>query len=297
MHSNDARQDRGMAAYGVDYLRRLQMAVEEFETAFERWMETQVERDHLDARGLLPTVHVRAGVDARTLRDLELRVAESAGAAASAVPVTGTYFEVAGYGHLDPVANWSMMRNPKALLSAHEVRTAAATARGRLASMIVDAEAGQVSDLPAFSPAALHPVIWAAVAIHWTSHQYRVAVRESSEALTLHWKERLNRHDVDDTVFWQQSLSPGDAEPGRPKLTWPGDAATKTAKSMRGGLEPLASSLNRLATGLNLTVRNVTTHTRNELTEQEAMERLSAYSYLARMLDLCDVQRDVADGQ
>lgn len=76
-----------------------------------------------------------------------------------------------------------------------------------------------------------------------------------------------------------------------------GDAATKTAKSMRGGLEPLASSLNTFATGLNLTVRNITTHTRNELTEQEAMERLSAYSYLARMLDLCDVQRDVADRQ
>ncbi len=54
---------------------------------------------------------------------------------------------------------------------------------------------------------------------------------------------------------------------------------------MRGGLEPL----NTLAAGLNLTIRNVTTHTR-ELDEQEAMERLAAYSYLARILDGCNVQ-------
>jgi hypothetical protein len=60
---------------------------------------------------------------------------------------------------------------------------------------------------------------------------------------------------------------------------------------MRGGLEPLAKALNGLATGLNLAVRNVTTHTREELTEQEGMERLAAYSYLARMLDQCEVRR------
>lgn len=58
---------------------------------------------------------------------------------------------------------------------------------------------------------------------------------------------------------------------------------------MRNGLLPLAKALNALATGLNLTIRNVTTHSRIELSEQEAMERLAAYSYLARMLDACDI--------
>ncbi|MFC8838653.1 TIGR02391 family protein [Streptomyces griseoincarnatus] len=60
---------------------------------------------------------------------------------------------------------------------------------------------------------------------------------------------------------------------------------------MRGGLAPLAGALNNLATGLNLTVRNVATHTRDELTEQEGMERLAAYSYFARLLDQCEVRR------
>jgi hypothetical protein len=162
--------------------------------------------------------------------------------------------------------------------------------------MIGEAEAAAESGLPGFAPSQLHPTIWAAAAAHWTTHQYRVAVREAAEALTVDWKARLSRNDVDDTVFWQQTLSPGEPELRRPKLAWPGDPADKTTKSMRGGIEPLARALNQLATGLNLTVRNVTTHTRNELTEQEGMERLAAYSYLARLLDQCEVRRAESGG-
>lgn len=280
-----------MASYSEDYLRRLLTAVEDFERAFDAWMQTQVESDHMSSRGLLPTVFTKEGQDERTLRGLELDVAETAGNAARAVAVTGAHIAVAGIGAIDPIANWSMMSAPKALISPHDVRMTAATVRGRLRTLIDEAEAADQSGIPGFAPAQFHAVIWSAAAAQWTAHQYRVAVREASEALTVHWKTKLGRNDVDDTVFWQQTLSPGDAELGRPKLAWPGDAVDKTAKSMRGGLEPLAKSLNSLATGLNLTVRNVTTHTRDELTEQEAMERLAAYSYLARLLDQCDIIR------
>ena len=63
------------------------------------------------------------------------------------------------------------------------------------------------------------------------------------------------------------------------------DAPPRLAQS---DLLAVEEALNALATGLNLTVRNVTTHTRTELSEQEAMERLAAYSYLARLLDQCE---------
>ena len=278
-----------MAKYGPDYINRLTDAVIAFEEIFDKWMQTQVESDHLAARGLFPTVWTKEDQDEANVRALELAVAEAAGLAATAVEVTGAKIGVQGIGLIDPISNWSMMRNPKAFLSPQDVRTTAATVKGRLAALLADAEAAQTADLPAFSPALMHPVVWSGAAAHWTSHQYRVAVREAAEALTVHWKQRLNRHDVDDTPFWQQTLSPGDPEPGKPKVRWPGDTDDKTTKSMRGGLEPLAKSLNSLATGLNLTVRNVTTHTREELSEQEAMERLAAYSYLARLLDQCDI--------
>lgn len=279
-----------MTNYSADYLRRLSDAIDSFITVFEDWMETQVESDLLESRGLLPTVWVADGQDATEVRARELKVAEAAGAAARAVSVAGAYIGVAGLGPLDPIANWSMMSSPKALFSPQDVRSTAATVKGRLATMIAEAEDAEETSLPGFAPSQLHPLVWGAAAAHWTTHQYRVAVREAAEALTVHWKTKLGRTDVDDTVFWQQSLSPGAATPERPKIVWPGDPEDKTVKSMRGGLEPVAKALNALATGLNLTVRNVTTHTRHELSEQHALERLAAYSYLARLLDDCVIE-------
>ncbi|MFI5726859.1 TIGR02391 family protein [Streptomyces cyaneofuscatus] len=285
-----------MATYSADYLKRLWAAVERFEEVFGRWMETQEESDHVQSRGLFPTVRPKDGQDRAVIRRLELDVAEAAGAAARAVTVAGAQIAVAGVGVLDPIENWSLMSAPKALFTPQEVRTTAARVRGRLSMMISEAEAAAESATPGFAPSELHEVIWTAAAAHWTTHQYRVAVREASEALTVHWKGRLGRNDVTDTSFWQQTLSAGDPEPGKPKLAWPGPAEDQTAKSMRGGLAPLAGALNNLATGLNLTVRNVATHTRDELTEQEGMERLAAYSYFARLLDQCEIRRSEEAG-
>lgn len=204
--------------------------------------------------------------------------------------VTGAHYYVQGMGTIDPIANWAGMRHPKALFTASDIRTSTAAVKGRLAAMIVDAEAGQDADLPAFSPALLHPIVWSAAAPQWTAHQYRVAVREAAEGLNLHWKAKLGRHNLDDTSLWQQTLSAGEPTPTVPKLAWPGDPDARTTRSMRGGLGPLAGALNSLATGMNLTVRNVATHSADELSEQEAMERLAAYSFLARLLDGCEVR-------
>ena len=280
-----------MTTYSADYLKRLMSAVERFEETFGRWMETQEESDHIQTRGLYPTVWTKEGQDQAAVRTLELEVAEAAGAAARAVAVTGASMRVAGLGVVDPIENWSSMSAPRAIFTPQEIRATAARVRGRLSTMISEAEEAAESATPGFAPSELHEVIWTAAAAHWTTHQYRVAVREASEALTVHWKERLGRNDVTDTSFWQQTLSGGEPEPGKPKLAWPGPAEDQTAKSMRGGLAPLAGALNNLATGLNLTVRNVATHTRDELTEQEGMERLAAYSYFARLLDQCEIRR------
>ncbi len=81
-----------MSDYGEDYLRRLLDAVRRFDAAFNAWMETQQESDHLSSRGLLPTVWVKDGVDPALVRRLELDVAEAAGLAARAVAVTGATF-------------------------------------------------------------------------------------------------------------------------------------------------------------------------------------------------------------
>lgn len=279
-----------MAEYSVDYLTRLDSWVDDFECAFEAWMDTQVESDHLTARGLFPTVWPKQDADPVRIRELELAVARVAGPASQAVKVTGTYLMVQGIGPVDPLANWMTMSSPKAMITARDVRTTAATVHGRLAVRIAEAQEDR-SDLPAFSPAFMHRTVWAGAAPSWLAHQYRVAVREGTEALTAHWKHQLGRHDVDGTAFWQQALSSEPAQPGKPRLRWPGDQEDRTARSIRGGLEPLARSLSGLATGLTQTVRNPATHSRDELTEQEAMESLAALSLLGRLLDQCEIER------
>lgn len=285
-----------MTNFSVDYLNKLQDAVDRFQDVFEEWMKTQDESDVMSSHGLFPTVCAKEGVDANEARQLELDVADAAGLASRAVQVTGAYVGISGVGEpIDLIANWFTMSRPRPLFDPRDVRMVISTVRGRLKALILDAQSKGRSEYPVFSPANFHTVVWAEASKRWMIHDYRVAVREAAEGLTNHWKNKLGRNDVDGTKFWQETLSPGEPKPGVPKLVWPGESTDKTVRSMQGGLEPLGKALNALATGLNLTVRNVATHTRDELSEQEGMERLAAYSYFARLLDQRDIWR-VDDG-
>lgn len=275
--------------YTSDYLAALREGVGRFEAAFESWMETQSETDALFMPGLVQRTFTKEDADPVEVQRREMAVAEAAGLAAKAVAVTGSYFMVQGMpGPVDPISNWRNMTQPKAFLTPGDVRSTCASIRGRLESLELDALAAGEGDAPAFAPSGFHPVIWTAAAPHWTNHQYRVAVREAGEALNLHWKERLGRANVQDTDFWGQTLSTQPAAPGSPRLRWPGLDTDNTVRSMREGLMGLAK-------GLNLAVRNVATHTRAEITEQDGMERLGAYSHLARLLDQCEVERHPED--
>lgn len=136
-----------MSEYGTEYLRRLREAVEKFEKAFDAWMVTQVESTHTQARGLMPTVWTKKDQDEAVVRHLELDVAETAGIAARAVAVTGAYLRVQGLGLIDPISNWSFMSEPKAPIAPRDVRMTASNIKGRLDSMIMDAEARDVTSL------------------------------------------------------------------------------------------------------------------------------------------------------
>lgn len=275
--------------YTQEYLAALSAGVERFEVAFESWMETQSETDAMFMPGIVQRTFPKEGFDPVVAQRRELAVSEAAGLAAKAVSVTGSYLMVQGLPEpIDPVSNWRNMTQPKAFLTPGEVRAACASIRGRLEALEVDAMAGDDGGAPIFTPSAFHAVIWTAAAPHWTIHQYRVAVREAGEALNLHWKERLSRTNVQDTDFWGQTLATEEAQPGRPRLRWPGPETDNTAKSMREGLMGLAK-------GLNLAVRNVATHSREEISEQDGMERLGAYSHLARLLDQCEIKRHSED--
>ncbi|WP_158715468.1 TIGR02391 family protein [Streptomyces sp. WMMB 714] len=155
--------------------------------------------------------------------------------------------------------------------------------------MIGDAEASEEFGIPGFAPSQLHDLSGPPAADHWTIHEYRVVVREVSEALTAHWRECLGRADVDGTKLWQQTLSGGESTPGWPKLVWRDPVEDKHGQEDACQLVPTCEILNDLSLD-DLALRNVTTRSRVELSDQEGMERLAAYSYLTRLLDGCEMR-------
>lgn len=272
-----------MTTYSVDYLQRLKSAVLEFEQAFNAWMETQEESDLATSRGLFPTVWAKEGADPTFVKRLELDVAETAGSAARAVQITGAYIVIDGFGIIDPIANWALMTEPRPLVSPRVVRMTIANVKGRLGTMALDADNNIDKGVPTFSPAAMHPLVWSEAAEYWTIHKFRTAVREVAEGFTSYWKKKVGwKGEESSTSFWQKLLSPGTPKPGKPKLVWLEEDNKNNEKNMQEGLRNIAS-------GLNQAVRNINTHVNRELLEQEAMEQLAMYSYLAQMLNKCNI--------
>jgi uncharacterized protein (TIGR02391 family) len=128
----------------------------------------------------------------------------------------------------------------------------------------------------------MHPTVWGQSARLWRDGHYRQAVSAAADGVVQLVKSRTGRHDIEDTSQWQQAFSEKDPEPGKPRLRWPGDQADKTVTSMNSGLR-------QFAPGAQMTIRNPATHGPGELTQQEAVERLSVLSLLARWVDQCDL--------
>ncbi|ERK53514.1 hypothetical protein HMPREF0682_2145 [Propionibacterium acidifaciens F0233] len=130
-----------MTDFSVDYLNKLQEAVDRFQDAFEEWMKTQEEFDRESSRSLFPTVRTKQGEDINKVRQLELDVAAASGPASRAVQVTGAYVGVSGVREpIDPIANWFTMSRPKPLLDPRDVRMAISTIKGRLDALILDVQ-------------------------------------------------------------------------------------------------------------------------------------------------------------
>ncbi|WP_240431425.1 TIGR02391 family protein, partial [Mycobacterium kyogaense] len=95
-------------------------------------------------------------------------------------------------------------------------------------------------------------------------------------------KDRTGRYELGDGELVAQAFSPSPAQEGKPRLRWPGKDDDLTVKSMRVGM------LN-MAQGVFSAIRNVATHTTDELPKQEALEQLATLSILARWIDKCEL--------
>lgn len=277
------------AQYTREYLAALRRGVERFEEAFDSWMDTQSETDRMFMPGLVERVFTKEGADPEEVRRRELAVAEAAGLAAKAVQVTGSYMVVQGLpGPVDPISNWRNMTMPKAFLTPGEVRATCASIKGPPGRTGTRRPGWRGTGDAGVRPlrATQGDLDGRRAALDEPSAPGRGAGGRGGAQPALEGDiaaHRRGRHGV-------LGADPGDgaARRGSSSAEVAGADSDKTTKSMREGLIGLAK-------GLNLAVRNVATHTRKELTEQEGMEQLGAYSHLARLLDKCTVERHAGD--
>jgi uncharacterized protein (TIGR02391 family) len=135
---------------------------------------------------------------------------------------------------------------------------------------------------PTMAADSLHPAVWGMVAGLWEGGHYRVAVQKAVTRLNGDIQDRTNRHDVSDRELMQQVFSTSPPQHAKARLWWPGDENDRSVKSMREGILFFAQ-------GVFSAIRNITTHTTEELPRQEAFEMLTAVSLLSRWVDNCEL--------
>lgn len=265
------------------YLRNLAGAVADFRAAFVALLELHTPTYRGPGMGMLPAVMPLSEADPAELAARRARASEAAGRARRAPALTGCVIGVISHtgerNVVDPVAAWSTVTQPKPMLEPSNIIDACDQMIGSLGAMADEAEAELP---PTVDVAQMHSAVWGLSARLWNDGHYRQAVAAAADGVVQLVKSRTGRRELDDTSQWQQAFSDKDPEPGRPRLRWPGDQTDRTVVSMNAGLRLFAP-------GAQMTIRNPATHGPGEMTPQEAVERLSTLSLLAKWVDKCDL--------
>ncbi|ANQ74431.1 TIGR02391 family protein [Rhodococcus sp. 008] len=262
------------------HLRLVAEAVDGFISAFRVFMAFH-DSVNIRQHGFGPAVIPKAAVSAGQCDTMAHAVDLAAGRAQEASSLAEMKIEVPGFGQVDPITAWGTIRQPQPMLGSDDVFTGSNQIRGKLEQMILQAE---IYVLPQVSAASMHPLVWSAAERLWRGEHYRQAVTNAAEALASHIKTLTGRNDVSETAIWQETFAEGAPLPGKPRLRWPGDPNARYVKTMNVGMRFFSS-------GAQMTIRNSAAHGVDEMSEQEAIERLATLSLLARWVDQCELHQ------
>jgi len=271
----------------VEYLDFLTARLSEFIDLFDQFMELHAENTGPGAmaRGMAPAVFQKDGTDPARIQELTTELHRLAGTLMDLAGVTDVRLGVQGIGPVDPFVNWAGILQPKPVLEASNVRGCAFQAAGRLEGLRAKAAAIESPDL---DPSRIHPLVWAAAQRLWNDGHLRQAVAAAGEALTGQMKQLTGRGDAPDTSLWQQAFSKDEPQAGKARLRWRAPADDLDGKTMNEGLRLFAP-------GANMVIRNPATHVDEDMSTQDALERLATLSLLARLVDRCDIETAETD--
>jgi len=138
-------------------------------------------------------------------------------------------------------------------------------------------------DAPTFDAGHLHPWVWDGARSMWQSGHFRQSVVDAAKRINAETQNKINTRAISETDLTNQAFSDDAPKADRPRLRLPEDDDGKTAKSMRRGIRAYAE-------GCFAAIRNPAAHENlDEMTEDEALEQLAAFSVLARWIDRANV--------
>jgi uncharacterized protein (TIGR02391 family) len=126
---------------------------------------------------------------------------------------------------------------------------------------------------------------WKAAEAQWSTGHRHEAVLAAAKAVNSHLQTKVGRRDISEVDVVRQAFSEKEPEPVKARLRFSHIVDEQTRSSMRQGAMDFGA-------GCFAAIRNPVGHRPNEeieLTEQSALERLSALSLLARWIDEADV--------
>ncbi|HEX3519979.1 MAG TPA: TIGR02391 family protein [Solirubrobacteraceae bacterium] len=131
----------------------------------------------------------------------------------------------------------------------------------------------------------LHPIVWKAAATRWAAKHLHDAVIAASKAVNATLQAKIGRSDVSEVRLIQQTFSSKPPTATEPRLRFLDIADRQTRDSVTAGAL-------QFGVGCFMATRNPIGHRpddEHEMTEQEALEQLAAWSLFARWIDRAEV--------
>ena len=134
---------------------------------------------------------------------------------------------------------------------------------------------------PPIAENELHPSVWRAAAPKWKADQWHDAVIAGAKAVNILLQRKTGRTDISEVQLVQEAFSRNEPTPTAPRLRFPDIEDAKTRESMTQGALSFG-------VGCFQAIRNPIGHLpdeAHELTRHEALERVAAFSLLARFIE------------
>ncbi len=161
-------------------------------------------------------------------------------------------------------------------------REASMHARAKLQNA-VEIELNLAQSGPVLRADNFHPVIWNQAQEYWSGGFYRSAVQTCGTLIDIKLQAFTGRRDITGRDLVNQSFSTDDPQVGKPRIRVPEQENVESTRSLREGVQNLGLACFAL-------VRNLSTHTVEEITEHEALEQLALFSLFLKKLDLCSLE-------